>query len=112
MLCFDFQSCHIEDEDNDTDEDQEVESFEVSYFGLSQKRNIKCLPTLLTYSDFTYEITYLSDVPQEKEVMKQKLLYQQARLHSRGASEMVLQTISVSRGIKKKSIHLLPGEES
>lgn len=29
---------------------------------------------------------------------KQKLLYQQARLHHRGASEMVLQTISASRG--------------
>ena len=29
---------------------------------------------------------------------KQKLLYQQARLHERGAAEMVLQTISASRG--------------
>lgn len=29
---------------------------------------------------------------------KQKLLYQQARLHHRGASEMVLQTISASTG--------------
>ncbi|XP_075894426.1 ryanodine receptor 2 [Nelusetta ayraudi] len=36
---------------------------------------------------------------EEKEMMKQKLLYQQARLHRRGAPEMVLQTISVSRGI-------------
>uniref|UniRef100_A0AAQ5XBZ1 Ryanodine receptor 2b (cardiac) n=1 Tax=Amphiprion ocellaris TaxID=80972 RepID=A0AAQ5XBZ1_AMPOC len=35
----------------------------------------------------------------EKEMEKQKLLYQQARLHCRGASEMVLQTISASRGI-------------
>uniref|UniRef100_A0A3P8S6G8 Ryanodine receptor 2 n=1 Tax=Amphiprion percula TaxID=161767 RepID=A0A3P8S6G8_AMPPE len=35
----------------------------------------------------------------EKELEKQKLLYQQARLHCRGASEMVLQTISASRGI-------------
>lgn len=32
---------------------------------------------------------------------KQKLLYQQARLHRRGASEMVLQTISASKGRKK-----------
>nr|XP_043902413.1 ryanodine receptor 2-like [Solea senegalensis] len=33
-----------------------------------------------------------------KEMEKQKLLYQQARLHLRGASEMVLQTISASKG--------------
>ncbi|KAM4598949.1 ryanodine receptor 2 [Fundulus diaphanus] len=35
---------------------------------------------------------------EEKEMEKQKLLYQQARLHCRGASEMVLQTISSSNG--------------
>ncbi|KAM8858474.1 ryanodine receptor 2 isoform 7-T11 [Spinachia spinachia] len=35
---------------------------------------------------------------EEKEMEKQKLLYQQARLHHRGASEMVLQTISASKG--------------
>ncbi|XP_067466542.1 ryanodine receptor 2 isoform X2 [Thunnus thynnus] len=35
---------------------------------------------------------------EEKEIEKQKLLYQQARLHHRGASEMVLQTISASKG--------------
>uniref|UniRef100_A0A3P9I4J1 Ryanodine receptor 2b (cardiac) n=1 Tax=Oryzias latipes TaxID=8090 RepID=A0A3P9I4J1_ORYLA len=37
---------------------------------------------------------------QEKEMKKQKLLYQQARLHCRGASEMVLQSISASNGEK------------
>ncbi|XP_069548702.1 ryanodine receptor 2 [Brachyistius frenatus] len=36
---------------------------------------------------------------EEKEMEKQKLLYQQARLHRRGASEMVLQTISASKGV-------------
>ncbi|XP_068576132.1 ryanodine receptor 2 isoform X5 [Cebidichthys violaceus] len=35
---------------------------------------------------------------EEKEMEKQELLYQQARLHRRGASEMVLQTISASKG--------------
>ncbi|CAF87270.1 unnamed protein product, partial [Tetraodon nigroviridis] len=35
---------------------------------------------------------------EEKEMEKQKLLYQQARLHNRGAAEMVLQTISASKG--------------
>lgn len=33
---------------------------------------------------------------------KQKLLYQQARLLHRGASEMVLQTISASKGKKEE----------
>lgn len=36
--------------------------------------------------------------PQEKEMEKQKTLYQQARLHERGAAEMVLQMISASKG--------------
>uniref|UniRef100_A0A8C4H5G0 Ryanodine receptor 3 n=1 Tax=Dicentrarchus labrax TaxID=13489 RepID=A0A8C4H5G0_DICLA len=36
--------------------------------------------------------------PQEKEMEKQKILYQQARLHARGAAEMVLQMISASKG--------------
>ncbi|KAJ8393523.1 hypothetical protein AAFF_G00059960 [Aldrovandia affinis] len=35
---------------------------------------------------------------EEKEMEKQKILYQQARLHERGAAEMVLQTISASKG--------------
>uniref|UniRef100_A0A8D3BQL3 Ryanodine receptor 2 n=1 Tax=Scophthalmus maximus TaxID=52904 RepID=A0A8D3BQL3_SCOMX len=39
----------------------------------------------------------MAKVP-EKEMEKQKLLYQQARLHDRGAAEMVLQTISASKG--------------
>ncbi|GAB0187096.1 ryanodine receptor 2 [Grus japonensis] len=40
---------------------------------------------------------------EEKEMEKQKLLYQQARLHDRGAAEMVLQTISASKGPKIES---------
>uniref|UniRef100_A0A2I3H0N9 Ryanodine receptor 1 n=1 Tax=Nomascus leucogenys TaxID=61853 RepID=A0A2I3H0N9_NOMLE len=35
---------------------------------------------------------------QEKEMEKQRLLYQQARLHTRGAAEMVLQMISACKG--------------
>lgn len=37
-------------------------------------------------------------VIQEKEMEKQKILYQQARLHARGAAEMVLQMISATKG--------------
>ncbi|XP_077587326.1 ryanodine receptor 3-like isoform X2 [Stigmatopora nigra] len=35
---------------------------------------------------------------EEKEMEKQKMLYQQARLHDRGAAEMVLQMIGASKG--------------
>uniref|UniRef100_A0A3Q3G0A9 Ryanodine receptor 2b (cardiac) n=1 Tax=Labrus bergylta TaxID=56723 RepID=A0A3Q3G0A9_9LABR len=45
----------------------------------------------------------------EKEMEKQKLLYQQARLHRRGASEMVLQTISASKG--RKTLHTTDNHE-
>uniref|UniRef100_A0A8I3QCS0 Ryanodine receptor 3 n=1 Tax=Canis lupus familiaris TaxID=9615 RepID=A0A8I3QCS0_CANLF len=41
---------------------------------------------------------YLIFFFQEKEMEKQKTLYQQARLHERGAAEMVLQMISASKG--------------
>lgn len=34
---------------------------------------------------------------------KQRLLYQQARLHERGAAEMVLQNLSASRGISQNA---------
>lgn len=36
---------------------------------------------------------------------KQKLLYQQARLHNREAAEMVLQTISASKGRISPTFH-------
>lgn len=36
---------------------------------------------------------------QEKEMEKQRLLYQQSRLHNRGAAEMVLQMISACKGM-------------
>lgn len=62
----------------------------------------------------TNKKTTISNVPQEKEMMKQKLFYQQARLHCRGAPEMVLQTISGSRGMQKKKIKkiVLLGEKA
>ncbi|OWK63131.1 Ryanodine receptor 2 [Lonchura striata] len=44
---------------------------------------------------------------EEKEMEKQKLLYQQARLHDRGAAEMVLQTISASKGKVLKMLDYL-----
>lgn len=41
---------------------------------------------------------FLISQTQEKEMEKQRILYQQARLHDRGAAEMVLQMISASQG--------------
>ncbi|XP_053538759.1 ryanodine receptor 2 isoform X6 [Ictalurus punctatus] len=41
---------------------------------------------------------------EEKELEKQRLLYQQARLHERGAAEMVLQRLSASRGVTGHSV--------
>ncbi|MCJ8736532.1 hypothetical protein PDJAM_G00013580 [Pangasius djambal] len=41
---------------------------------------------------------------EEKELEKQRLLYQQARLHDRGAAEMVLQRLSASRGVMGPSL--------
>ncbi|TRZ16704.1 hypothetical protein HGM15179_010409, partial [Zosterops borbonicus] len=50
----------------------------------------------MAYADIMAKVTCLIFI--EKEMEKQKLLYQQARLHDRGAAEMVLQTISASKG--------------
>ncbi|OXB83885.1 UNVERIFIED_CONTAM: hypothetical protein H355_009369 [Colinus virginianus] len=43
-------------------------------------------------------IAYAAMMAKEKEMEKQRTLYQQARLHDRGAAEMVLQMISASKG--------------
>ncbi|OPJ83098.1 ryanodine receptor 3 isoform C [Patagioenas fasciata monilis] len=43
-------------------------------------------------------IAYSAMMAKEKEMEKQRTLYQQARLHDRGAAEMVLQMISASQG--------------
>lgn len=47
-------------------------------------------------------------ISQEKEMEKQKMLYQQARLHDRGAAEMVLQMIGASKGNESHpSLHFI-----
>uniref|UniRef100_S4RQA6 RyR/IP3R Homology associated domain-containing protein n=1 Tax=Petromyzon marinus TaxID=7757 RepID=S4RQA6_PETMA len=40
----------------------------------------------------------------EKEMEKQKLQYQQSRLHERGAAEMVLQMLGASKGVKSPMV--------
>uniref|UniRef100_A0A8B9HRZ5 Ryanodine receptor 3 n=1 Tax=Astyanax mexicanus TaxID=7994 RepID=A0A8B9HRZ5_ASTMX len=79
-----------------------------SHNALTERRpyNIQCFPvcvkcTVLNVSMcICYEfIIHCVCLPsQEKEMEKQKTLYQQARLHARGAAEMVLQMISASKG--------------
>ncbi|XP_060765620.1 ryanodine receptor 1 isoform X1 [Neoarius graeffei] len=66
------KSCHIGEEDEGGDEDHEGGQEEMS-FEVRQSET-------------------------EKEMEKQRLLYQQSRLHNRGAAEMVLQMISACKG--------------
>ncbi|XP_042673854.1 ryanodine receptor 2 [Centrocercus urophasianus] len=80
------KSCHDEEDD---DCEEEVKSFEVTGSQRSKHDNIK---------DLRNKFASLGENSLEKEMEKQKLLYQQARLHDRGAAEMVLQTISASKG--------------
>uniref|UniRef100_A0A672SAJ0 Ryanodine receptor 3 n=1 Tax=Sinocyclocheilus grahami TaxID=75366 RepID=A0A672SAJ0_SINGR len=59
-------------------------------------------PLYIAYADMmakvSCEFQHFCRLSQEKEMEKQKILYQQARLHARGAAEMVLQMISASKG--------------
>ncbi|EPQ17120.1 Ryanodine receptor 2 [Myotis brandtii] len=80
------KSCHDEDDD---DSEEEVKSFEVTGSQRSKHDIIK---------DLRANFASIGEHSLEKEMEKQKLLYQQARLHERGAAEMVLQTISASKG--------------
>lgn len=84
-----FQSCHDEEEDG-----EEVKSFEVGEQSVSQ---VICLCPGCGSLASGWSSALLLCL-KEKEMEKQKLLYQQARLHERGAAEMVLQTISASKG--------------
>lgn len=71
-----------------------MESFEVSE-GVSTDKEQNPRMFSVYFSKLHIELFF---VAQEKEMEKQRLLYQQARLHLRGASEMVLQSISASKG--------------
>uniref|UniRef100_A0A673K9V6 Ryanodine receptor 2-like n=1 Tax=Sinocyclocheilus rhinocerous TaxID=307959 RepID=A0A673K9V6_9TELE len=67
--------------ERDSPEDRLIEDLAVSVFLIGCVPQLSCL--IMTY---------------EKEMEKQRLLYQQARLHERGAAEMVLQNLSASTG--------------
>lgn len=86
------QSCH----DEEDEDGEEVKSFEVGF--------LYCLSGL---SFPVQHLPFLHFLEQEKEMEKQKLLYQQERLHDRGAAEMVLQTISASKGTAFSFVFLL-----
>lgn len=58
-----------------------------------------CIRTFEAHWSYTNLFLFSCEF-QEKELEKQQLLFQQARLHQRGASEMVLQIISASRGME------------
>lgn len=84
--CSLFQSCAEGEEEED--EEGKEKTFEVPV--ISQEH---CFAFL-----FSLHWERFHGLIQEKEMEKQKMLYQQARLHDRGAAEMVLQMISASKG--------------
>uniref|UniRef100_A0A674EGN7 Ryanodine receptor 3 n=1 Tax=Salmo trutta TaxID=8032 RepID=A0A674EGN7_SALTR len=63
-----------------------------SHNALTERSFLEEDPLYIAYADMMAKVLY------EKEMEKQKILYQQARLHARGAAEMVLQMISASKG--------------
>uniref|UniRef100_A0A8K9WN68 Ryanodine receptor 1 n=1 Tax=Oncorhynchus mykiss TaxID=8022 RepID=A0A8K9WN68_ONCMY len=67
---------------------------------LTEKSKLEVDYLYMAYADIMAKLQPLScpSVCQEKEMEKQRLLYQQSRLHNRGAAEMVLQMISACRG--------------
>lgn len=62
-----------------------------------QQLHISHLPIFPESVPVCIQLSFLFPT-QEKEMEKQRTLYQQARLHDRGAAEMVLQMISASKG--------------
>uniref|UniRef100_A0A8C2FB98 Ryanodine receptor 3 n=1 Tax=Cyprinus carpio TaxID=7962 RepID=A0A8C2FB98_CYPCA len=62
-----------------------------SHNALTERSFLEEDPLYIAYADMMAKVS-------EKEMEKQKILYQQARLHARGAAEMVLQMISASKG--------------
>lgn len=89
-----FQSCAEGEEEED--EEGKEKTFEVLL--ISQDNCSAFHFVFELYWEMLLILYYL--FIQEKEMEKQKMLYQQARLHDRGAAEMVLQMISASKGGK------------
>ncbi|CAG5999078.1 unnamed protein product [Menidia menidia] len=117
---FDSQSCHIGEEDEGGEQEGEEPSFEVRQTEMHilsgpltprvSFLTCACLcwtPFVLRLHDPTrvqrggppcgLSAGSVGSAPQEKEMEKQRLLYQQSRLHNRGAAEMVLQMISACK---------------
>lgn len=92
-FCFLFQSCAEGEEEED--EEEKEKTFEVLL--ISQAH---CSAFHFIFDSYSEVVLTVCHFIQEKEMEKQKMLYQQARLHDRGAAEMVLQMISASKGRK------------
>uniref|UniRef100_A0A674DXB3 Ryanodine receptor 1 n=1 Tax=Salmo trutta TaxID=8032 RepID=A0A674DXB3_SALTR len=65
---------------------------------LTEKSKLDTDYLYMAYADIMAKSQHLCLLSQEKEMEKQRLLYQQSRLHNRGAAEMVLQMISACKG--------------
>uniref|UniRef100_A0A673BRB3 Ryanodine receptor 1 n=1 Tax=Sphaeramia orbicularis TaxID=375764 RepID=A0A673BRB3_9TELE len=97
---------HLQEEETETKPDplhQLILHF--SRTALTEKLKLDVDHLYMSYADIMaksplagLQLSSCSAPPQEKEMEKQRLLYQQSRLHNRGAAEMVLQMISACKG--------------
>uniref|UniRef100_A0AAQ6A9H2 Ryanodine receptor 3 n=1 Tax=Amphiprion ocellaris TaxID=80972 RepID=A0AAQ6A9H2_AMPOC len=76
-----------------------------SHNALTERSYLEEDPLYIAYADMMAKVDEEEEEEEgkektfeEKEMEKQKILYQQARLHARGAAEMVLQMIGASKG--------------
>uniref|UniRef100_A0AAR2JWV0 Ryanodine receptor 1 n=1 Tax=Pygocentrus nattereri TaxID=42514 RepID=A0AAR2JWV0_PYGNA len=65
---------------------------------LTEKTKLDVDHLYMAYADIMAKVSGTLSILGEKEMEKQRLLYQQSRLHDRGAAEMVLQMISACKG--------------
>uniref|UniRef100_A0A8C8BA44 Ryanodine receptor 3 n=1 Tax=Otus sunia TaxID=257818 RepID=A0A8C8BA44_9STRI len=89
-----------EEEEEETEKKQPDPLHQIIlYFSRSALTETRFLIFLFFLNQFkSVSYSHFCSQTQEKEMEKQRTLYQQARLHDRGAAEMVLQMISASKG--------------
>uniref|UniRef100_A0A8C0IDS4 Ryanodine receptor 3 n=1 Tax=Bubo bubo TaxID=30461 RepID=A0A8C0IDS4_BUBBB len=89
-----------EEEEEETEKKQPDPLHQIIlYFSRSALTETRFLIFLFFLNQFqSVSYSHFYSQTQEKEMEKQRTLYQQARLHDRGAAEMVLQMISASKG--------------
>uniref|UniRef100_A0A5F8HC19 Ryanodine receptor 3 n=1 Tax=Monodelphis domestica TaxID=13616 RepID=A0A5F8HC19_MONDO len=101
MPCCLFFSCYMKEEEEEDAENQPDPLHQIilhfSRNALTERRSVLPHTSYISPPNSIIHLLFGSETV-EKEMEKQKTLYQQARLHDRGAAEMVLQMISASKG--------------